>query len=187
MVHDSWKMILLIYYLCISDGSWKNATIKTHWKSSVKEKWSRQQSIGGYQKWKRILLWLTQRHQNFYINFQIIAWVTVMLVVISGLWWPKWPKPSTTSYSCHQHISSPTSVTNIDAIRMPLDHGAPLDLVAPLDHLKVNNIIFNTNCIQIIHCNQQVFLNRNTNSSQFWWFLDIGFVLLFSKVTIRNI
>ena len=30
-----------------------------------------------------------------------------------GCWWPKWLKPSPTSY-CHQHISSPTSVTNLD-------------------------------------------------------------------------
>ena len=31
-----------------------------------------------------------------------------------GCWWAKWPKPSPTSSNCHQHISSPTSVTNID-------------------------------------------------------------------------
>ena len=29
-------------------------------------------------------------------------------------WWPKWRKPSTTTNSCHQHISSPKFVTNID-------------------------------------------------------------------------
>ena len=26
----------------------------------------------------------------------------------------RWPKPSPSSCNCHQHISSPTSVTNID-------------------------------------------------------------------------
>ena len=30
-------------------------------------------------------------------------------------WLPKWSKPSPTSYNCHQHISSPTSVTNISS------------------------------------------------------------------------
>ena len=30
------------------------------------------------------------------------------------LWWPKWPIPSPISYSCHRHISSSTSVTNIN-------------------------------------------------------------------------
>ena len=32
----------------------------------------------------------------------------------SGGWRSKWPTPSPTSFSCYQHISSPTSVTNID-------------------------------------------------------------------------
>ena len=31
-----------------------------------------------------------------------------------GCWWQNRPKPSPTSQSCRQHISSPTSVTNID-------------------------------------------------------------------------
>ena len=45
------------------------------------------------------------------------------LMTICECWWPnfdewkslnKWPKPSSTSQSCHQHISCPTSVNNID-------------------------------------------------------------------------
>ena len=28
-------------------------------------------------------------------------------------WWPKWPKPSPTSLNCHQHNSSPASVTSM--------------------------------------------------------------------------
>ena len=32
----------------------------------------------------------------------------------SRCWWPKWSKPSPIYLSCHQNITSPTSVTNID-------------------------------------------------------------------------
>ena len=39
-------------------------------------------------------------------------WPTLMLKA-RGCWWQKRPKPSPTSQSCLQHISSPTSVTNI--------------------------------------------------------------------------
>jgi len=38
---------------------------------------------------------------------------TIMLID-KGWWWPKWRKPSPTSWNCHSHISSSTSVTNID-------------------------------------------------------------------------
>jgi len=41
-------------------------------------------------------------------------------VTICGCWWPKRPKPSPTSKSCHQHISSPTSVTNVDVTFTPV-------------------------------------------------------------------
>ena len=32
-------------------------------------------------------------------------------------WWSKWPRPSSTSYSCYQNISYPSSVTNIDVTK----------------------------------------------------------------------
>jgi len=35
-----------------------------------------------------------------------------------GCWWQKRSKPSPTSQNCHQHISSPTSVINIDAAEL---------------------------------------------------------------------
>ena len=35
-----------------------------------------------------------------------------------GCWWPKSPKSSPKSSNCHHHISSPTSVTNIDVARL---------------------------------------------------------------------
>ena len=41
------------------------------------------------------------------------CWLTLMLKD-GGCWWQNRPKPSPTSQSCRQHISSPTSVTNID-------------------------------------------------------------------------
>ena len=41
------------------------------------------------------------------------CWCPTLMSKMSGFWRPKWPKPSPTSYSCHQHISSPTSVTNV--------------------------------------------------------------------------
>ena len=37
-----------------------------------------------------------------------------------GCWWRKWPKPSPTSQSCRQHISSPTLATNIDVAKKQL-------------------------------------------------------------------
>ena len=42
------------------------------------------------------------------------CWCPTFIWKDSGCWWPKWPKRSSTSTSCHQHISSPTSITNID-------------------------------------------------------------------------
>ena len=33
--------------------------------------------------------------------------------------WPEWPKPAPKSYSFHQQISSPASVTNIDVTTFP--------------------------------------------------------------------
>ena len=51
----------------------------------------------------------------------MIELATVMLVTDFRCWWhllnigdQKWSKPSLTSYTCHQHIWSPTSLTNID-------------------------------------------------------------------------
>ena len=41
----------------------------------------------------------------------------LMLMTSLGCWRPKWPTSSPTFYCCHQHISSPTSVTNIDVTR----------------------------------------------------------------------
>jgi len=38
-----------------------------------------------------------------------------------GCWWPKWPNTSPTPENCHQHISSPTSVTKIDVAIMGHD------------------------------------------------------------------
>ena len=42
------------------------------------------------------------------------CWCPKANVKDSGCWWPKWPKLSPTFYSCHQRISSPTSVTSIN-------------------------------------------------------------------------
>ena len=42
-----------------------------------------------------------------------------------GCWWQNRPKPSPTSQSCRQHISSPTSVTNIDVANKLLTVGIP--------------------------------------------------------------
>ena len=43
------------------------------------------------------------------LNTQVVT-----LMKTSGCWWLLWPKSSPKSYICHQHILSPTSVTNID-------------------------------------------------------------------------
>jgi len=52
-----------------------------------------------------------------------------------GFWWRKRPKPSPTSQSCRQHISSPTSVTNIDVSQSLL----------PDSHVRyIHNVIFLT-------------------------------------------
>ena len=45
------------------------------------------------------------------------CWCQTQMLRDRGYWWPKWPKPSSTSQNCHQHISSPKSVTNIDVAR----------------------------------------------------------------------
>ena len=44
------------------------------------------------------------------------CWCPTSMLKDRGCWWRKRPKPSPTSQSCHQHISSPTSVTNIDVV-----------------------------------------------------------------------
>ena len=41
-------------------------------------------------------------------------WCPTPMLWDKGCWWLKWLKPAPTSSNCHQHISSPTSVTNID-------------------------------------------------------------------------
>ena len=41
-------------------------------------------------------------------------WCPTLILKDRGCWWQKRPKPSPTSQSCNQHISSPTSVTNVD-------------------------------------------------------------------------
>ena len=41
-------------------------------------------------------------------------WCPTLMLKDRVCWWQKRPKPSPTSQSCHQHISSPTSVTKID-------------------------------------------------------------------------
>ena len=42
------------------------------------------------------------------------CWCPKLMLKDRGCWWQKWPKPSPTSQTSHQHIRSPTSVTNID-------------------------------------------------------------------------
>ena len=42
------------------------------------------------------------------------CWCPTSMLKDRGRWWRKRLKPSPTSQSCHQHISSPKSVTNID-------------------------------------------------------------------------
>jgi len=42
------------------------------------------------------------------------CWCSTPMLKYRWCWWRKWPKPSPTSQSCRQHISSPTFVTNID-------------------------------------------------------------------------
>ena len=47
------------------------------------------------------------------------CWCSTLTWKNSGCLWRKWPNLST-SYSCHQHISSRTSITNIDVTVWPL-------------------------------------------------------------------
>ena len=42
------------------------------------------------------------------------CWCPTIMLIDRGCWWQNRPKPSPTSQSCRQHISSPTSVANID-------------------------------------------------------------------------
>ena len=50
------------------------------------------------------------------------CWCPALMMKDRGCWWQKRPKQSPTSKSCRQHISSPTSVTNIDvAVESVLD------------------------------------------------------------------
>ena len=49
-----------------------------------------------------------------------IFWMLVPMIKDSGCWWPKCPKLSPISYSCHRHISFPTSVANIDVTEIKL-------------------------------------------------------------------
>ena len=42
------------------------------------------------------------------------CWCPTLMLRDRGCWLPNSPKPSATSKNCHQHISSPTSITNID-------------------------------------------------------------------------
>ena len=44
------------------------------------------------------------------------CWCPTPMLKYRGCWWRKRPKPSPTFQSCRQHISSPTSVTNIDVV-----------------------------------------------------------------------
>ena len=54
---------------------------------------------------------------NVFSYYSIIkqkrAWCPTLMFKDRWCWWRKWPKPSPTSNSCLQQISSPTSVTNI--------------------------------------------------------------------------
>ena len=52
--------------------------------------------------------------QNFHIDDIFWCWCPTLLLKDRECWWQKRLKPSPTSQSCCQHISSPTSVTNID-------------------------------------------------------------------------
>ena len=44
------------------------------------------------------------------------CWCPTLMLKDRGYWWQKRQKPSSTSQSCRQHISSATSVTNIDVV-----------------------------------------------------------------------
>ena len=61
--------------------------------------------------------WLTVNDNFRMLATELRSWYPTLMLRDRGCWWPKWPKPSPTSKNCHQHISSPTSVTNIDVAR----------------------------------------------------------------------
>ena len=46
-------------------------------------------------------------------NFDIVCWFPTLRFKDKECWWQKLPKSSSTSQSCHYHITSPTSVTNV--------------------------------------------------------------------------
>ena len=58
--------------------------------------------------------WLTVDDSFRMLATELRSWYPTFMLRDRGCWWPKWPKPSPTSKNCHQHILSPTSVTNID-------------------------------------------------------------------------
>ena len=79
--------------------------------------------------WLQSCWWLTVGD-----NFRMLArikilvtslgcWCPTLVLRYRGCWWPKRLKPSPTSENCHQHISSPTSVTSIDVAKAILYWG----------------------------------------------------------------
>ena len=70
------------------------------------EPWKFQADIGDWYWWILILV----------TSFE--SWCPTIMLKDKGCWWRKRSKPSPTSQKCLQHISSPTSVTNIDAAKL---------------------------------------------------------------------
>ena len=69
-------------------------------------------------KWVLVTLsWWQFLDDSDRISILVISfgyWCPALMFKDKGCWWQKRPKPSPTSQSCHQHISSPSSVSNID-------------------------------------------------------------------------
>ena len=83
-------------------------------------KWKTYGYIDVGDKWMLVTLWWWQfsgvgdRISILVTSFG--CWCPTLMLKDRGCWWHNQPKPLPTSQSCRQHISSPTSVANIDVV-----------------------------------------------------------------------
>ena len=111
-----WKVGLKV----IENGKFYSLTIKRHTENG--KTMNAHNLLPGFidigDKWMLVTLswwqfWdVSDRISIFVTSFG--CWCPTLMLKDRGCCWQKRPKPSPTSHNCRQHISSPTSVTNIN-------------------------------------------------------------------------
>ena len=106
-------------------------------------------------------LYITESESLSYSDFLLIVWTgyidvggkfwmlvtefrycPTLMIKDRGCWWQKWRKPSPIFQSCRQHITSPTSVTNIDVAGWSSDKKRfwPCDIFSPVNIWEIFRI-----------------------------------------------